>query len=421
MQGTAAPVWSRLRSALGEPDVRVHAGDAQAAATLALLRPVGDDIEIVFTRRRDDLRTHPGQISFPGGRLDQGESEVEAALREAAEEVALEPSSVTVLGALPSKYVVPSQCWLQTIVARWDRPHPLVASEAEVAEILTAHTAMLADPTRWRRVQLAVKGWSWAWQLDGGRLLWGATAVITARLLDLIVPGWSRGTTPGDLGPDRDAQPWLGAPKRGRREPWLPDCPSLAADAVAGTAPGSFPDGVAALEQATAEAVRQHGLSRVVVLAGGGGNGRAGAAVARRLARDGCNVAVVTDRSTDGRELDGFPAAPFDGRLPPADLYVDALVGRGLDGPLRGRAHDLLLALRRRRDPVLALDVPSGLHAERGLIGPCIPARAVLTLGRPAAGLLQPRVEPYVGDIYLADDRGRIGHLIRAPQAGLRE
>lgn len=175
-------------------------GMVRQAAALALLGPAIDgDRTLVYTRRRDDLRSHPGQVSFPGGRIDPGETVEQAALREAAEEVALDPATVTTLGRLPAFYIPPSRFWLTTVVARWDVPHPLTAAEAEVGEVLVVRLSTLLDERRWRGVRLRDRGWSWGWQLDPRHLLWGATGFATTALLDLLAPGWSGGRRPDEL------------------------------------------------------------------------------------------------------------------------------------------------------------------------------------------------------------------------------
>lgn len=181
----------------------------RVGAVLVLLRELGgSDAEVIYTRRREDLRSHPGQISFPGGRVDGGETLEQAAIREATEEVGLDPASVTVLGRLPALYVPPSRYWLHPVVARWDAPHPLTASEAEVGEILAVALSALRDRRRWRAVPLSVAGRTWAWQLDGDHLLWGATGAVTAELLTLLDPVWSGGLEPGDLAAQLQVEPW---------------------------------------------------------------------------------------------------------------------------------------------------------------------------------------------------------------------
>lgn len=196
--------WQGLRDRLaragdGGP---APAGAVRRAAALVLLSPVaGGDLELVYTRRREDLRSHPGQISFPGGGIDPGETVEQAALREAAEEVALDPATATTLGRLPAFFIPPSRYWLTPVVARWHAPHPLRAAEAEVGEVLPVRLSALLDPARWRGVHLRERGWSWGWRLDDRHLLWGATGFATTSLLDVFAPGWSGGRRPQDLPP----------------------------------------------------------------------------------------------------------------------------------------------------------------------------------------------------------------------------
>ena len=222
---------------------------------LALLEPLGeDDAKLVYTRRQAHLSSHPGQISFPGGRIDPGESPEQAALREGHEEVALDPSTVEVVGRLPSFYIPPSRYWLQTVLGHWRAPHPLHPAEAEVERILHVPLSALREPQRWRAVPLSVGGATWAWDLSDldpsvpeGLLLWGATAIVTAVLLGVLDPDWSHGTQPQDLTPDREVRPWedrdvAPAPVRPPMLQGLPEIPlpqagvplRAAVDAVAG-------------------------------------------------------------------------------------------------------------------------------------------------------------------------------------------
>ncbi|MGH8909969.1 MAG: NUDIX hydrolase [Egibacteraceae bacterium] len=226
--------WSRIRGALGRQQRGFVPAGRRLGAALALLSQTGDgDLAFVYTRRREDLTNHPGQISFPGGRVEPGEQVEAAAVREAAEEVGLDPATVTVLGRLETFYIPPSRFWLATVVARWDRPHPLVAAEAEVAEILHVSYARLVDPRGWRAVPSAsAGGWFWAWQLDARHLLWGATAIATAALLDMLDPGWRRGLAVADLAEANQARPW---------EPAAPPAPAVRVEAEAPGEPGARP------------------------------------------------------------------------------------------------------------------------------------------------------------------------------------
>ncbi|MDP8977207.1 MAG: CoA pyrophosphatase, partial [Actinomycetota bacterium] len=183
-------VWTRLAESLAAQASQTAPPRAgRLAAALVLLGDCDGDLEVVYTRRRQELRHHPGQISFPGGRVEPGETVEQTALREAHEEIALDVATVELLGRLPATYIPPSRFWLQPVVARWRAPHPLAAAEAEVAAVLRVRLSRLRDVGSWRMVRLSTRGDSWAWQLDADHLLWGATAVVTVSLLDMLVPG----------------------------------------------------------------------------------------------------------------------------------------------------------------------------------------------------------------------------------------
>lgn len=209
-------LWARLEQGLAaRTDEPAIPAAARRAGVLALLSspasPDGRhdaDPSLLLTRRRDDLPRHGGQISFPGGRVESGETARQAALREAAEECAVQPGTVTVLGQLPTFYIPPSRYWVTVVVGRWDRPHPLEPDAGEVAAVVTVRLSQLREPDRWRVTELPERGTVWAWQLDDGHLLWGATAIATAALLDIVDPDWSRGYRAEDLGPARTVRPW---------------------------------------------------------------------------------------------------------------------------------------------------------------------------------------------------------------------
>lgn len=115
------------------------------AAVLIAFWPEGDDIRCLLTRRSTSVSTHQGQVAFPGGRVDPGESWREAALREAHEEVGLEPSRVEVIGNLDDAWsgaghhIVPVVGWLEA-------PGPLRPNPAEVDEILLPRVSEMLRP-----------------------------------------------------------------------------------------------------------------------------------------------------------------------------------------------------------------------------------------------------------------------------------
>jgi 8-oxo-dGTP pyrophosphatase MutT (NUDIX family) len=406
--------WGAIRERLDRqpPESTAPPSGGRLGAALALLCDAGGgDLEIVYTRRREDLAHHPGQISFPGGRAEPGEGPEDAALREACEEVGLDPGTATVLGRLPPFYIPPSRFWLQTVVARWDRPHALVAAEAEVAEVLRVKTSTLADPDLWRVVPSATAAgelW-WAWQLDDRHLLWGATAVATAELLEVIDPGWHRGIEPSDLDADREITPWTResrvAPQAGK--PRLEGIPEVPVDAAAYAESPHLPLAGDALERAgDAVAAAAAGLAgdrrRVLVLAGEGPIREVGRAAAATLRGGGHQVTVVDTRKFEG---DG---------LPEADVVVDALAGADGPGRLEGAALAIAEGLRLHVVPIVSVDVPSGVDPDRGFVGDIVTADVTVALGAPQPGLFLPGLAPFVGDLYVADLRdGSLVRLVR--------
>jgi len=162
-----------------------------------------------------------------------------------------------------------------------------------------------------------------------------------------------------------------------------------------------------------AEQVREAGSEPVVVLAGNGGNGGGGLCTARHLVNREVAVSVVLDRPPE--RLDGAARTQYEtlaamgvpvnvgvdalAERDPATV-VDALVGYGLDGPLRGTARDLVHEIATRDVTVVSLDVPSGMVATTGeRPGSAIEPDRVLTLALPKTGLAEFRGDLYLGEI----------------------
>jgi 8-oxo-dGTP pyrophosphatase MutT (NUDIX family) len=119
------------------------------ASVLLALSPVGgaDDLELLLVQRTDHLRQHAGQVGLPGGAVEEGDADgVAAALREAQEEVGLDPAAVRVLGSLDRAYLPVSDFDVLPVVGVWDGRAPLRPSPAEVAGILRPTLRQLADP-----------------------------------------------------------------------------------------------------------------------------------------------------------------------------------------------------------------------------------------------------------------------------------
>jgi 8-oxo-dGTP pyrophosphatase MutT (NUDIX family) len=158
---------------------------ADASLEAAVLIPITDrrDPGVILTVRRDDLRTHPGQIAFPGGRIDNGEDATAAALREAREEILLDPQAVEVVEALAPYRTVTG--YVVTPVLGVVPPDlPLEPHEHEVADWFEAPLQFLLDPANQHRRSALFEGrerhyYEIEWE---GRRIWGATAAMIVNL-----------------------------------------------------------------------------------------------------------------------------------------------------------------------------------------------------------------------------------------------
>jgi 8-oxo-dGTP pyrophosphatase MutT (NUDIX family) len=176
--------WSPERRAgrsdydLNPDATRRPPGELRPAAVLVAVTPRPAGATVVLTRRADELTSHSGQVAFPGGRLEPGETALDAALREAWEEVGLEPGAVQPLGLSDPYETVTG--FLVTPVIGWVAiPQAMSASPDEVAEIFEPPLAFLLDRANHRRDHWdAPDGrrrhyWAMPWE---GRYIWGATA-----------------------------------------------------------------------------------------------------------------------------------------------------------------------------------------------------------------------------------------------------
>ena len=156
-------------------------GNLVSAAVLLPLVQKETGVEILFTRRAQTVRTHKGQISFPGGvRDDADESLLFTALREADEEIGLRPEDVEILGSLKPVETITSGFLIHTFIGLIPYPYPFQLNGREVAEILMVPIDFLSDPARWhRRCFDSNEGLREAHCVSYGKhLIWGATARI---------------------------------------------------------------------------------------------------------------------------------------------------------------------------------------------------------------------------------------------------
>ncbi len=159
------------------------------AAVLVPLYVKDGELHAVFTKRRDDLRRHPGEISFPGGRYDEGEADLVAtALREAEEEIGLPSDAVEVLGALQPTPTIATGYAVYPFVGMIEPGRTWTLSPREVAEVLELSLpALLAGYDRRRLVRrgLPIRTDTY---VVGDHLIWGATARMLSDLFDRIGP-----------------------------------------------------------------------------------------------------------------------------------------------------------------------------------------------------------------------------------------
>lgn len=137
----------------------------------------------ILTKRLDDMRKHPGQVAFPGGRIDPGEDAVEAALREAHEELALEPAHVRVVGAT-DRYVTGTGFEITPVLGVVPPGLPLEPNPGEVEAWFETPLSVLLDRANWSRNTVFWKGADrtyYEMEWDGFHI-WGVTAAIIVNL-----------------------------------------------------------------------------------------------------------------------------------------------------------------------------------------------------------------------------------------------
>jgi 8-oxo-dGTP pyrophosphatase MutT (NUDIX family) len=160
----------------------VH-GRTDAAVLAPLYVDDSGELHAVFTRRRHDLSRHAGEISFPGGRQDPGETLLETALREAHEEIGLPPDVVDVLGALEPTATFVTNYAIYPFVGLIEPGFEWVLGETEVAEVLELRVRDLRAAYGERRlVRKGIPFRTPTYEV-GGHLIWGATGRVLQDLL----------------------------------------------------------------------------------------------------------------------------------------------------------------------------------------------------------------------------------------------
>ncbi|WP_084349244.1 NUDIX hydrolase [Janibacter limosus] len=143
-----------------------------------------DGHDIVLTERSGSLRSHASQVSFPGGKLDPGETSVDAALRETWEEVGAEPAGIEVVGSFPDLWLGPSENAVTPVLGWWRDPGPLrVVDPGEVARVERIPVADLVNPAN-RFMVKGPSGYTGPGFEVAGLFVWGFTAQLLSVLLD---------------------------------------------------------------------------------------------------------------------------------------------------------------------------------------------------------------------------------------------
>ena len=163
----------------------------RASAVLVLFGEDHGERELLLIRRASGLRSHAGQVAFPGGGLDPGDAdEVAAALREATEETGLDPSGVLPFAELPALFVPRSGYVVTPVLGWWRQPSPVgVVDPGEVASVHRVPVAALVDPDNRFLVHHPSGTVGPGFRVDG-LFVWGFTAGIIDRLVAMA--GWER-------------------------------------------------------------------------------------------------------------------------------------------------------------------------------------------------------------------------------------
>lgn len=207
LHGARAELLAAARNADSwAPAFPPNVGDAHEASVLVLFGrldsipaqtdelTVAADLDVLLQRRAATLSSHPGQVSFPGGRREDEDADAAAtALREAQEETGLDPSGVEILATLGELPLAASNHVVTPVLAWWRAPSRVAAVDhAETVEVFRVPVAQLLDPSIRFTSTIHRMGRTWrgpAFDVDG-TIVWGFTAMVLDALFDAT--GWTK-------------------------------------------------------------------------------------------------------------------------------------------------------------------------------------------------------------------------------------
>jgi len=166
-----------------------NTSNAISSSVLILLYPENNTIKTVLILRQKYDGVHSGQVSFPGGRKEEGDNSlIETALRESKEEVNTNPANVKIIGILTELYIPPSNFLVLPVIGYLKTKPNLIAEKSEVAEIITEDISFLFDEKLKKEKIINVRGY----KIEApyydvqGHIVWGATAMILSELAEVI-------------------------------------------------------------------------------------------------------------------------------------------------------------------------------------------------------------------------------------------
>jgi len=178
-----------IRRLLAEPESEqeIPEGTWKRAAVLAIFLSGKHGDEILFTRRTDTVLDHKGQVSFPGGAVEPGDTSMEAAaLREVQEEIGLNPETITLLGRSRDMFTL-TGWWITPVVGYYSQSDGFLPNPTEVSRVFTLPVDWLSLPTSWEKrtyiIDDRVRENVIFYGVNDGEILWGVTALMVHDLL----------------------------------------------------------------------------------------------------------------------------------------------------------------------------------------------------------------------------------------------